>query len=526
MERRFNAFIMKYSRQTILAGFIFICFLFMAINLLTIHRGTENMENAWEFTCGMEILGIVTCLVVYYSCMQNQYAYGSMTNRFCALLVTAALSLFLDEWSWLVQGVPERRVENVASNVLLYINTYTMGLMFWIYAYNVLEVKTKIVRLSTKVFFALYLIASFICVLNIFFPIYFTIDAAGVYSRAPLYSFRMFCYIALIPGVIEIIFSDKVSIRERIIVSSFIALPLLAETLSYFRFGMSTKPTASMLAIVLNYVGLVAKRDVNISKAKGEVEIASNIQKGILPKDTSRMTGRKNYDIYASMTPVQEVGGDYYDYFMIDDTHLAILVADVSDKGLGAAFFVMITKVLIKTKAELGGTPSEIIKYVDDRMSKANTSLMFVTMWLGIIDLANGHVEACNAGHDYPAILRSQTDQEKSEGFVIEKTEHGPPIAFLPGMPFPGISFDLKPGDRIFLYTDGLTEAKRIAPVHSGTKHSKAERFGTDRMLEVLNTHKSDNSRNLITAMQKAVADFADDEPQFDDITMLTFTYL
>lgn len=510
MIRRIYNYLNEHSKQSVLIGFVFLWILFVTIILLTIHRGTEGMELSWEFTCGMEILGIGICLIVYYSCMQNHDAFGSMTNTFSALLITVALNLFSDEWSWLVQGVPERRLENIISNVLLYINTYTMGLMFWIYAFNVLDVKTRLTKLSTKVFFILYLIASFICILNIFIPIYFTIDAAGVYSRAPFYPFRLFCYIALIPGIIDIVFNVKVPWKDRWIVCSFLILPLLAETLSYFRFGLSTKPSASLLAIVLNYIVLVSKHEMRIARTQSALEIAADIQNGVLPRDASKLSGKKNYEIFASVTPAQEVGGDFYDYFMIDDDHIAIVVADVSDKGLGAAFFAMIAKVLIKTRAQLGGTPSEIISYVENRITSANEFNMFVTVWLGIIDLNTGHVDVCNAGHDYPAIMK------ETGGFLIEKTPHGPPIAFLPGIPFTEYSFDLKPGNRIFLYTDGLTEAKRY----------NGARFGNDRMLEVLNSHKSDDSESLIKNMKEEVIKFADGEPQFDDITMLTFKYL
>ena len=467
------------------------------------------MELSWDFTCGTEIFGIIVCLIIYYSCMYNHEAYGNITDAFSGLLITSSLNLLLDEWSWLVQGVPERRLENMVSNVLLYINTYTMGLLFWIYAVNILDVRTKLVKKSTSLFILLYIIASLICILNIFVPIYFSIDSDGVYRRAPLYIFRTFCYIALIPGIVEVIMETKTSLRDKLTTASFLILPIMAEILSFFKFGMSMKPTASMLAIVLNYMILVTHRERSIARTQNGLQIASQIQEGILPKDLSDSPGKKNYDIYASMTPAQEVGGDFYDYFMIDDDHLAILVADVSDKGLGAAFFVMIAKILIKSRAEMGGKPSEIIKYVDDQISASNSPGLFVTVWFAIIDLSTGHVDVCNAGHDYPALMLS------AEGFSIEKSEHGPPIAFLPGMPFPEISFDMKSGDRIFLYTDGLTEAKR----------HDAARFGTGRMLEVLNRNLKYDNKTLIEAMKYEVDKFTDGEMQFDDITMLGFTF-
>lgn len=240
-----------------------------------------------------------------------------------------------------------------------------------------------------------------------------------------------------------------------------------------------------------------------------EFSLASQIQQGMLPEKSSAISEDKRYDVQAKMVPAKEVGGDFYDFFMIDENHIAILIADVSDKGVAAALFMAITKTLIKSRARLGGNAAEIISYVDETISEKNTAGMFVTVWLGIIDLETGHVNACNAGHDYPALLQS------TEGYKIEKGLHGSPIGFLPGMSFPEYNFTLKAGDRIFLYTDGLNEAKR----------SDNERFGIERMLSVLNENKDKDHHELIKLMKKSVDDFAGDEPQFDDITMLSFEY-
>ena len=148
---------------------------------------------------------------------------------------------------------------------------------------------------------------------------------------------------------------------------------------------------------------------------------------------------------------------------------------------------------------------------VDERMGKSNDAGMFVTLWLGYLDIETGHVTACNAGHDYPAILL----KEKNDGYLIEKTPHGPPVAFIPGMPFPEIEFDMKPGDRIFLYTDGINEAQG----------SDGEEFGTERLLEVLNRNKGVSSRELCSRVRETVNAFVGKDPQFDDMTMMGLTY-
>ena len=240
-----------------------------------------------------------------------------------------------------------------------------------------------------------------------------------------------------------------------------------------------------------------------------EVSLASQIQQGMLPQKEKDLMDDPRYDVHALMDPAKEVGGDFYDFFMIDNNHIAILVADVSDKGVAAAFFMAITKTLIKSRARLGGSASEIITYADRMISEKNPAGMFVTVWMGIIDLNTGYVNACNAGHDYPAIMTPR------DGYTIEKVQHGPPVGFIPGMEFIEYDYSLKPGDRIFLYTDGLPEAK--SPF--------GERFGTDRVLEILNSNKDKDNKELIRLMKERVFTFAGDEPQFDDITMMSFTY-
>ena len=240
-----------------------------------------------------------------------------------------------------------------------------------------------------------------------------------------------------------------------------------------------------------------------------DLELASRIQFGMLPKEDQIKEDIKEFDIEAIMQPAREVGGDFYDFYMISENELVIEIADVSDKGLAAAFFMAITKTLIASRAGMGGETSDIISYVDKMVSEKNDTGMFVTVWFAIINLETGHVKVCNAGHDYPAVMKD------GQEFVIEKTPHGPPIGFIPGATFVDYDFYIKPGDRIFLYTDGLNEAKR----------SDGERFGLERVLKVLNSQKDSSNKQLIAAMKDSVKMFVGNEPQFDDTTMLSFTF-
>ena len=260
---------------------------------------------------------------------------------------------------------------------------------------------------------------------------------------------------------------------------------------------------------IIDYMDNLENMTAERERIGAEMEIATAIQKGMLEDMTSDVVSRPEYDLYASMTPAREVGGDFYDFFMPDKDHVAILVADVSDKGVGAAFFMAIAKTLIKSYASAAFSPSEVLAKADKQISAKNDAGMFVTVWFAVINLNTGHVRYCNAGHDYPIIKKD------SKGYELVKSIHGPPVAFIPGMEFPEVEFTLKKGDSIFLYTDGLNEAKR----------SDGERFGIDRMIEVLNQHQEDDNSNIIWYMREAVDKFVGDEPQFDDMTMLGFTF-
>ncbi len=239
-----------------------------------------------------------------------------------------------------------------------------------------------------------------------------------------------------------------------------------------------------------------------------ELVLATRFQKEMLPKD---FPDNSHYDLYALMQPAREVGGDFYDFFMLDNEHLVFLIADVSDKGMSAAFFMAVSKTLINSRAQMGGDPVKILEYVDHWLEHNNSQGQFVTVWIGILNINSGELSVCNAGHDYPAIMQN------GEDYMIEKTPHGHPIAFLPGMNIrqEGYQIRLQPGDKIFLYTDGVLDEQR----------ADGERFEKDRLLETLNKNKEVGSKELLHRVLDAVVEFGGEKGQFDDITMVALTY-
>ncbi len=240
-----------------------------------------------------------------------------------------------------------------------------------------------------------------------------------------------------------------------------------------------------------------------------ELNLASDIQTNVLPNIFPVFPERKEFNLHASMTPAKEVGGDFYDFFFIDDDHIVLVMADVSGKGIPAALFMMVARTLIKNRALMGGSPSEILYDVNNQLCEGNVAELFVTVWLGILEVSTGKGVAANAGHEHP-VIRSSDDEFK---LVIYK--HSPAVAAMEGMMFKEHEFQLNPGDTLFVYTDGVAEAT----------NSKNELFGTDRMLESLNIDPDALPEQLLKNVAAGIDEFIDGAEQFDDLTMLALKY-
>ena len=209
------------------------------------------------------------------------------------------------------------------------------------------------------------------------------------------------------------------------------------------------------------------------------------------------------------MTPAKEVGGDFYDFFFVDHDHIALVIADVSGKGVPAALFMMVARTLIKNRTIMGGSPAEILYDVNNQICEGNVAKLFVTVWLGIIEISTGKGMAANAGHEHPAIHR------QGKNFSLAIYKHSPAVAILPGMRFREHEFQLMPGDTLFVYTDGVTEAN----------NSEKELFGEERLTEALNRDPEAMPEQLLKNVKAGIDEFVDGTEQFDDITMLSLKY-
>ena len=240
-----------------------------------------------------------------------------------------------------------------------------------------------------------------------------------------------------------------------------------------------------------------------------ELHMASRIQYSMMPHNFPPFPDRKEFDLYATMDPAKEVGGDFYDFFLIDEDHLCLVMADVSGKGIPAALFMMISKVILQSCAMLGISAGEILKKMNDGICSNNKVEMFITVWVGILEISTGKMTAANAGHEYPVLMRA------GEEFRLLKDKHGFVIGGMAGMNYKEYEIQLNPGDKLFVYTDGVPEA---------TDEAK-NMFGTERMLAALNEAKDGTPEQALKSVRQAVDGFVKDEEQFDDLTMLCMEY-
>jgi sigma-B regulation protein RsbU (phosphoserine phosphatase) len=261
------------------------------------------------------------------------------------------------------------------------------------------------------------------------------------------------------------------------------------------------KMTMDMIEYIKNITIITAEKE----RIGAELSVATQIQASMLPKNFPQ---QKELELYASMRPAKEVGGDFYDFFFIDEDTLAVVMADVSGKGIPAALFMVVAKTLIKTNAMSGMSPKEVFDISNDLLCENNDAEMFVTAFLGYLQISTGRFKFVNAGHNFPLI-------KKKDKFEWLETEVDFVLAGMEGMPFTEGEITLNQGDELFLYTDGVTEAHNI----------DNDLFGDPYLLEVANECTYAKPNEFGDFIIEKIDAFAGEAPQADDITMMLLKY-
>ena len=251
------------------------------------------------------------------------------------------------------------------------------------------------------------------------------------------------------------------------------------------------------------------EEDMKTERMKSELDLAARIQAAMLPEDSQEIPSRPEFDICGAMDPAREVGGDFYDYFLVDDDHLCMVIADVSGKGIPAALSMMAVRIILNNNMKLGMGPAQALTEANKLFCARNSAEMFVTVWLGVLELSTGKLTAANAGHEYPAL------KKPDGGFEMLKGKHGLVIGAMETSRYREYTLPMEPGSKMFVYTDGLPEAA----------DSENRMFGEERMISALNTDPEAPPEQILKNMSASVDEFVKVAEQFDDLTMMCFEY-
>ena len=493
---------------------VFLTIIVMAIYLVCLRGwGFADGQKTRIVNVTADIFGMAMGFMLFVCCVVD-FSRDSLSQRFFVLLVLVDFfAMFFDELAWLVDGMAEHATINLVVNTFYYISTPMTAYLFWKYVVAFLKLEDSRVKFWQYVFDIGIILEVIIILLNIPFGFYFTIDSDGVYSRAGFYICSLlYTYFTLISTLVLIIRARKrLKTYQVVILFLYAMLPFCAGIVQMFFYGLSITSQVTMLVFLLMYCVLNVMQNRDRMIADRELGMASAIQENVLPRIFPPFPNRREFELYASMKPAKVVGGDFYDFFLIDDDHLALVIADVSGKGVPAALFMMVAKTLIKNQTLADSSNiADIFTKVNRQLCEGNSADMFVTVWMGILELSSGRLRYSNAGHEDPAICR------KEEDFELHKEKHSLPLAAFDDTQYEEDTLVLRPGDTMFTYTDGIPEAT----------NSDEELFGTKRMLDALNMGRGKRTDEIDQIVRKSIEVFQEDAPQFDDITILSFRYL
>lgn len=483
----------------------------IAVGIFLIVWSEINFEVAriqsYLFDFGVDTVGALICVALFYGCLR-QKGEGNLIFRLLILMVST--SFLINELMLFASGLSESRILHLTLCVISsFLDLALIADLYYYYIKRLLSIEGKIAKITDIIVPILASLGTLIILVNIIYPLTFAVDEQGVFTYTSLAWLMDIVPDAIfIIGIVHIIICHA-PWNQKIPALLFVVFPGIGYYLVGGEHGAAAQYGFVLMSLIVMYCVIFNDKNKKIMATEKELNMASEIQLSMLPSVFPPFPDRHEFDIYASMNPAKEVGGDFYDFFMIDDDHLAMVIADVSGKGVPAALFMMSTKILINDHALIGGKPSEILERVNRAVYANNKAHMFVTVWLGILEISTGKLITSNAGHEFPII-------NVNGKYELLKDKHGLAIGAMPASKYTDTEITLKSGDQIFVYTDGVAEA---------TDFNK-QMFGVERTVEALNSIPKDSSQQLILeGVLKAVDGFVKDAPQFDDLTMLGLRY-
>ena len=467
---------------------------------------TEEALFSRLFDSGVDTLGALVCAALFYGCFK-QDGDGSRIFRILIVLVCSCFTVN-EVMIYVLTAVPEHTVTGFIFCMLSKLIDLALIHLFYLYAKATLGFEGKFAKIVDKLIPVLLVVQLIIQLSNIFLPVTFFVNAEGYHVTSIVLLEEVFLVVTSVLTTI-LIFMSKNPFHQKAAVLTFIFLPLVEYVFLGGTFGEASQYGIVLMSLIVMYCVVFNFKSSKLAATETELNMATEIQMSMLPLTFPAFPDRSEFDIYASMDPAKEVGGDFYDFFLIDDDHLAAVIADVSGKGVPAALFMMSSKILLNDHATIGGSPAEILERVNKLVYANNKAHMFVTVWLGILEISTGKLTSASAGHEYPMI-------NVNGKYELLKDKHGLAIGAMPNSKYKDTEITLNKGDSVFVYTDGVAEAT----------DANNELFGTDRTLEALNAIQAGVSqKEILAGVRSAVDAFVKEAPQFDDLTMLGLKY-
>ena len=476
---------------------------------------TVNLINAL-----LICVGIGVCVLCFLQISASVHLQKTVRRYFQIffLLILLYITAHLVRELW--DGRPGRGV-HTALYIVTFVEMLAAGFMSQLISLLVLFLTKPDSEARKPLFFALLALLALhaaILIVGCFTGWIYYFDEANVYHRGAAYTLSNLAPLGMLCIDVALLLrhGKRLSPRVRSAFWVYMIAPIAAILIQLVSYGVQFIIFATVGAAVYMFSVIVrsqnaeyAKQQLESSRIETELSMATRIQASMLPNIFPAFPERPEFEIFASMDPAKEVGGDFYDFFFVDENHLCMIMADVSGKGVPAALFMMASKIILQSSAGPGLSPAEILTRTNEAIRANNQEEMFVTVWLGILELSTGRLTAANAGHEKP-IMKSPEGS-----FEVLMDKHGLVVGVMDGIRYRAYDVQLQPGSKLFLYTDGVPEASR----------ADGEIFGIERTLAALNENPDANPVELLKNVRSAVDGFVRDAEQFDDLTMLCVEY-
>ena len=466
-------------------------------------------------------VGIGICLMCFLQSSLSKHLQNEPRRYFQTYFVLLFLYIGTHLARELLEGHLGTGV-NVWLHIVTFLEMLAAGVMAYLMSMAILRMVAKPekgTKILARALLGMLCLHGLMLLADQFFGRIYRFDALNYYRRGPLYLLCNLCPL----GMMMIDATLLIRVRKTVdpkIASAFwvyliaplvgIAVQSISNRLQLIIFATIGAAAYLFTVLLRDLSGKYRVQQKENARIETELDMASQIQSDMLPNIYPAFPDRPEFDIFASMSPARELGGDFYDFFLADEDHLCMIMADVSGKGVPAALFMMAAKIVLASCAKRNRSPAQILSEANAAIAANNRESMFITIWLGMLEISTGKLVASNAGHEYPVF------QQPGGSFTLYKDQHSFVVGGMETAKYKEYSLDFVPGTKLFLYTDGIPEATR----------EDQTQFGTERMLEALNRDPKAAPEQIVKNVHQAVGAFVGKTEQFDDMTVLCLEYM